>query len=244
MRHSSSPPYMYLTLQKTDGSKLMLDFSKAYDNVPHNFLAVKLHHYGIRDKTYPESKVSLQIGMSKLSLMRRLLLLQLSHLEFHRVQYSDLFCCWYTSVTCLLDYPLQYDFLQMIVYCAKLFKTRRIQSHNKQISVTYRYGKEIGRWYLTQTSANISGSPISENVIQTSYNIHRQTLKEPSKAKYLGVTIDSKLPWNSQIDTVTKRANHTVTVFLGRNLSSCPKDVKAKCYKSIVRPQLEYALMV
>ena len=42
---------------------------------------------------------------------------------------------------------------------------------------------------------------------------------------------------------MTQKANQT-TAFLRRNLSSCPKDVKAKCYKSIVRPQLEYALTV
>ena len=75
------------------------------------------------------------------------------------------------------------------------------------------------------------------------YNIHGQTLNETSKAKYLGVHIDNTLSWNSHIDTVTKKANQT-TAFLRRNLSSCPKDVKAKCYKSIVRPQLEYASTV
>ena len=43
------------------------------------------------------------------------------------------------------------------------------------------------------------------NVIQTSYYIHGQTLKETSKAKYLEeVTIDSNLSWNSHINTVTK----------------------------------------
>ena len=40
-----------------------------------------------------------------------------------------------------------------------------------------------------------------------------------------------------------KKANQT-TAFLPKNLSSCPKDVKAKCYKCIVRPQLEYASTV
>ena len=29
---------------------ILLDFSKAFDKVPHQRLAVKLHHYGIRDK--------------------------------------------------------------------------------------------------------------------------------------------------------------------------------------------------
>ena len=77
------------------------------------------------------------------------------------------------------------------------------------------------------------------NVIQSSY----KTSKETSKANYLGVTIDNKLSWNSQTDTVTKRVNQTTTL-LRRNLSSCPNAVKPKCYKSIVRPQLVYASTV
>ena len=82
-----------------------------------------------------------------------------------------------------------------------------------------------------------------QNVIQTSYNIHGQTLKETSEAKYIGVIIDSKLSWNSHTDAVKKRANQTTAV-LRRNLSSCPKDVKAKCCKPIVRLHLEYASTV
>ena len=30
---------------------ILLDFSKAFDKVPHQRLAAKLHHYGIRDQT-------------------------------------------------------------------------------------------------------------------------------------------------------------------------------------------------
>jgi hypothetical protein len=62
-------------------------------------------------------------------------------------------------------------------------------------------------------------------------------------AKYLGVTIDNTLSWNSHIDIMTKKANNT-TAFLRRNLSSCPADVKSTCYKTLVRPQLEYAVTV
>ena len=94
-----------------------------------------------------------------------------------------------------------------------------MQRHYRQILIIYRNGKENGKCFLTQTSAKISGSPTSErSFIQTSYNIHGHTLNETSKAKYLEVTIDNS--------TVTKKANQT---------SSCPKDVKTKCYKSIVR---------
>ena len=80
-------------------------------------------------------------------------------------------------------------------------------------------------------------------IVQTSYKIHGQVLKETNKAKYLGVTIDGKLTWNSHVDVVTKRANQTIS-FLQRNLSACPKDIKALSYKSLVRPQVEYAATV
>ena len=80
------------------------------------------------------------------------------------------------------------------------------------------------------------------NSIQTSYNIHNHsiTLKQTTQNKYLGVTVDNKLSLNSHVDQVTKRANLT-TAFLRWNLSSCSKDVKAQCYKSLVHPQPEYA---
>ena len=64
------------------------------------------------------------------------------------------------------------------------------------------------------------------NVMQAPYNILVQTLKVTSKAKYLGVTVDSRLSWNSHNDAATKRTNQT-TAFLRRNLSTCPKDVQA-----------------
>ena len=70
-----------------------------------------------------------------------------------------------------------------------------------------------------------------------------ETLKETSKAKYLGIIMDRSLSWNSHIDALTKRANQSIAS-LHRNLSSCPTDIMDKRYKSIVCPQLKYALMV
>ena len=45
------------------------------------------------------------------------------------------------------------------------------------------------------------------------------------------------------MDTVTKKANN-ITAFLRRNLSSCPQHIKETCYKTFVRPQLEYAATI
>ena len=75
------------------------------------------------------------------------------------------------------------------------------------------------------------------------YKIHGQILKRVKNTKYLGVTIDHKLSWNTHIDNITKKANST-RAFLQRNTKSCPVNIKAKCYTTYVRPTLEYASTV
>ena len=81
------------------------------------------------------------------------------------------------------------------------------------------------------------------NPIKTSYDIHDKTLKHVKSAKYLGVTIDNKLTWNSHVDNICKKINST-RVFLQRNTRMCPRHIKARCYTTYVRPTLEYASTV
>jgi hypothetical protein len=79
--------------------------------------------------------------------------------------------------------------------------------------------------------------------IGATYSIHQHALEQTETAKYLGVTLHEKLSWNSHIHTITKKANNT-TAFLQRNLNHAPKEIKARCYLTLVRPTLEYASSV
>ena len=79
--------------------------------------------------------------------------------------------------------------------------------------------------------------------IEASYTIHGQTLQTTTKAKYLGALLTSNMSWNPHVDMVTKKANNTLA-FMRRNLSSCPRSTKEACYKTLVRPQVEYASTV
>ena len=165
MRVSSSPLYMTSQLDWTDDKKLM-QFCWISARLLTRFAISALQSSSIimasETKTYPGSKVFLRIEISKWSLMGRHHLVLLSHTELHRAQSFDLSCSRFTSMTCPQEFPLQYDLLLMTVYCTESYEANRMQRHYRQILIIYRNGQENGKWFLTQTSANTSGSPTSE----------------------------------------------------------------------------------
>ena len=53
------------------------------------------------------------------------------------------------------------------------------------------------------------------------YYIHKTPLQFTNAAKYLGVTIDNKLNYNTHISAITRKANATLS-FVSRNFHKCP----------------------
>ena len=72
------------------------------------------------------------------------------------------------------------------------------------------------------------------------YHLQGKQIKSVPHAKYLGVVIDKHLSFNEHIQMITNKAN-SVKAFLQRNIGSCSETVKETCYKSMVRPILEYS---
>ena len=81
------------------------------------------------------------------------------------------------------------------------------------------------------------------NPIRANYNIHGHDLNFVKDGKYLGVNISENLSWNAHIAATAKKASNSLA-FLRRNLASCPPDIKAQSYQTLVRPILEYASTV
>ena len=75
--------------------------------------------------------------------------------------------------------------------------------------------------------------------IAGNYFIHNTLVQETESAKYLGIVIDNKLSWKHHYDYLNKKANNTLA-FLRRHIHDCPTHIKNECYKTIVRPTLEY----
>ena len=82
-----------------------------------------------------------------------------------------------------------------------------------------------------------------KNPLIYNYHLDSSPIKEVPYSKYLGVIIDNKLSWNPHIQHITTKATQ-VNAFLYRNLQQCPTSVKSTCYKSMVRPIVEYASSV
>ena len=71
-----------------------------------------------------------------------------------------------------------------------------------------------------------------------------EKIKSVPHAKYLGVVIDEHLSFNEHIKIMITNKANSVKAFLQRNIGSCTEVVKEACYKSMVRPILEYSSTV
>ena len=80
----------------------------------------------------------------------------------------------------------------------------------------------------------------SKQPLQSQYTLHGQVLESVDSAKYLGVDISQDLNWNDHINNIIGKANRTLG-FVKRNAKTRNEPVKELAYKTLVRPQVEYA---
>ena len=67
--------------------------------------------------------------------------------------------------------------------------------------------------------------------------LHNQILEPVTSAKYIGVTLQSNLKWNTHIDNITSNGNKSLG-YLNRNLQISNPEVKSREYQALVRPTL------
>ena len=72
--------------------------------------------------------------------------------------------------------------------------------------------------------------------IISKYQIHDHILEQVNCAKYLGIYIDSKLAFNTHVDTIVKKANST-RAFLAKNIPWCCRKVKHMAYATYIQKE-------
>ena len=78
---------------------------------------------------------------------------------------------------------------------------------------------------------NVLSITRNKTTVKHTYTLHGRQLEHADKAKYMGVTIQSDLKWNSHINNSKTKANKTLG-FLRRNINISSTNVKEQAYKS------------
>ena len=81
---------------------------------------------------------------------------------------------------------------------------------------------------------------LPDKQIKFEYSLHQQILEQVQSARYFGITITDNLDWGQHISEISSKATRTLGL-LRRNLAFAPRQTKDVAYKTLVRPQLEYA---
>jgi len=224
---------------------VLLDFSKAFDKVPHHRLRYKLEYYGVSGSTlnwivdflYERTQkvvlegscsgtASVDSGVPQGSVLAPVLFL---------IDIND-----------LPDYITNGSSTNLFADDSILY--REIKSP-QDAQLLQNDLENLMRWesdWLMEfhpQKCQILNITNKRTPIKYQYSIHGHNLETVDSAKYLGVHIHRQLNWNTHIDKIVSKANQTRS-FIQRNLRKCPESTKELAYKAMVRPVLEYASTV
>ena len=222
---------------------LTLDFSKAFDKVPHERLFHKLQYYGIQgtylnwikeflrnreqqivvdNKFSTPSKVTSGVPQGSVlgPLLFQLFINDLPNgLESSVKLYADDVLIM-RSITTPNDHQiLQNDLTKLALWSAN--------------------------WQMPFNLAKCEHLTVTNSPYPSThhYKLNDYTIQRVQSIKYLGLTISHNLSWSPQISRIVSKVNQ-VQSFFRRNLSYCSRNLKVKCYQTYIRPIIEYAAVI
>ena len=222
----------------------ILDFSKAFDTVPHAKLLQKLSSYGITGNLHrwigaflcnrkmrvvlegeASSDSHVLSGVPQGTVLGPLLFL---------VHVNDLPECVLSQVRLFADDCLLYRTI------------RNINDHlalKNDLLHLQEWAKVNGMSFNTKKCYILSIPPKSGKKFSGFYLLNETILQEVKSNPYLGVELSSDLKFSSHINNVCSRASSKLG-FLRRNLHHTPSELRRSAYISLVRSTLEYAAAV
>ena len=219
---------------------VLLDFSKAFDTVPHNRLLHNLSYYGVDEKTHRWIK-NLQINRSQC--------VQVSGERSEWVKVSSgipqgtvlgplLFLFYINDITCQINSKIKLFADDAVMY-SEITTQSDIWSFLTDIN---RLSTWSSTWQMNFNLTKCNIMTITSSTVDqpACYYIKKHKLENISSHKYLGIIIQDDLQWDSHVGEVKAKATKILGL-LRRNLSHCCSNVKEQANNSLVRPRVEYA---
>ena len=218
----------------------VLDFSKAFDKVPHQPLLEKLKHCNLHPDAVGwissflnnrTQNVVVDGFSSKESPV-------LSGVPQGSVLGPVLFLIFINDIADDISSAIRLFADDCLIY-------REIKNRDDQFALQRDLNKLVewantwGMEFNIQKCNVITITNMKKNRLSYSYKMNNQVIDGIRSSKYLGVTISNKLQWGAHISNISGAANRMLG-FMWRNLRQAPKNIKEKAYTSFVRPKLEY----
>jgi hypothetical protein len=219
---------------------ILLDFSKAFDKVPHHRLSLKLDYYGIRNNTLSWIKAFLQNRTQRVSVNGSLsdIAAVTSGVPQGSVLGPVLFLLYINDISENIRSSLRLFADDSILY--REIKNGSDHTILQQDLVT------LAKWSQTwQMEFNIDKCYLmtistKPSIKQYTYSMFEKALQRERAQKYLGITINDKLGWKDHVNKTVASACKTMGL-IRRTLHPCTQEVKSRAYKAMVLPKLEYA---
>ena len=226
--------------KRTRTDVLLLDFSKAFDSVPHQRLLHKLHYFGVRNRTLEWIK-SFLLGRS-----------QRVQVNGEKSGWADvisgvpqgtvlgpfLFITYINDIVCNLNSKIKLFADDAVMYREIWSSQDEVTFQNDIDSITD--WAKTWQMSLNFDKCNVMSITRSNSESTISYQMSSVPLGIVSCHKYLGIFIQDDLQWDTQVREVKSKASKILGL-LHRNLSSCSIYVKEQAYNSLVRSRVEYA---
>ena len=220
---------------------ILLDFSKAFDKVPHHLLIHKLARYGINSNAISwissflnnrTQEVHVQGSQSQISEVT-------SGVPQGSVLGPLLFLMFINDMPSYLKNSSTIRLFADDAIIYRQIKTPQDgQLLQEDLECLLHWEKDWGMAFHPQKCQTLRVTRKKTPTI-VNYNIRGHLLECVPSSKYLGLIISNDLSWKKHIQSISTTANRTLSL-LQRNIYHCPQPIKTMSYKSLVRPQLEY----
>jgi hypothetical protein len=213
---------------------VILDFSKAFDAVPHKKLLHKLNSYGINGTTHKWIGQFLTVRKHQVVIDGERLRSCSVHSGVPQgtVLGPLLFLCYINDLpSCVIS--------QVRLFADDCLLYRSIKSINDQIHYNKIYshsksGQQQWGMRFNATKCYLMTINITKNPLTFDYTLDSHNLEKVTENPYLGITISDNLKWNTNINKISNKAS-SMLGFIRRNLRHCTSSLKQTAYASLIR---------